>query len=221
MPVLECSRCNELYYSAHGSTELSCDACGGSSWRVFADEVSFARVAGLERGIQRGDHAVLVYTDEQRAADFCAAYLREGLAIGERLIVALPDPLRAMVMDQLAPEELEDALVLDSREVYATDFDPEATVHEYEALVRPGDPVRLVSALDPEAANTIDAATFQHYERLAHQLVLKLDATALCVYDGQRLPIGFSPVAVHTHPLISRDGGELRRNPDFAYEPAS
>lgn len=188
-------------------------------WRVFPDEVSFARVAGLQRDVQPGDHAVLVYTDVERAADFCSAFLRDGLAIGERLIIALPDPLRPMVIDRFAPEELSDAVVLDSREVYGPDFDPEATIQEFESLVRSDEPARFVCAMDPETAATIDVATFQHYERIAHQLVLELNATALCVYDGQRLPIGFSPVAVHTHPLISRDGSELRRNPDFAYEP--
>lgn len=218
MPVLECSRCNELYYSAHGSTTLSCDACGGGVWRVFDDEVSFARVSGLERRAQRGDHAVLVYAQKGPAADFCANYLRDGIAHGERLVLAVPDALRDAVLERLGSAAVGDALVLDSREIYRPGFDPEATAAEYADLVRSGGAVRLLCGPDGEAAAEIDAAALERYERIAHQLVIELNATALCVYDGQRLPIGFSPVAVHTHPLISRDGGELRRNPDFVYE---
>ncbi len=61
---------------------------------------------------------------------------------------------------------------------------------------------------------------FRRYERVAHQLVLDLKATALCVYDGRRLPMAFSPIAVDRHPLISRNGGDLCRNSDFGYESA-
>lgn len=219
MPVLECARCNELYYSAHGSTTLSCDACGGGVWRVFDDEVSFARVAALERRAQRGDHAVLVYGEEGRAADFCADYLRAGIARGERIVLGVPETFRHAVLKRLTSAELGDALVLDSRDIYGPDFDPDATAREYAEIGRSGEPVRLLSGPDADAASEIEPSALQRYERLAHELVSELNATVLCVYDGQRLPIGFSPVAVHTHPLISRDGSELRRNPDFAYEP--
>ncbi|HEX6461015.1 MAG TPA: MEDS domain-containing protein [Thermoleophilaceae bacterium] len=218
MPVLECSRCNELYYSAHGSTTLSCDACGGGVWRVFDDEVSFARVAALDRRAQPGDHAVLVYAQEGPAADFCADYLRDGMAHGERLVLAIPEALRDAVLERLGSAAVGDALVLDSREIYRPGFNPEATAAEYADLARSSGAVRLLCGPDGEAAAEIDAADLERYERIAHQLVIELNATALCVYDGQRLPIGFSPVAVHTHPLISRDGDKLRRNPDFVYE---
>ena len=133
MPVLECSRCNELYYSAHGSTELSCDACGGGAWRVFEDEVSLARVAGLPRVAQPGDHGVLVYTEEHDAAEFCVRYLEEGIARGERLIVALPEELRGEVIGRLGPAAMENAVVLESERLYGPDFDPEATAREFDA----------------------------------------------------------------------------------------
>jgi hypothetical protein len=221
LPVLECSRCNELYYSAHGSTELSCDACGGGAWRVFEDEVSLARVAGLPRVSQPGDHGVLVYTEERDAAEFCVRYLEDGLARGERLIVALPEELRGEVIGRLGPAAMENAVVLESEQLYGPDFDPEATAREFDLMVKQsGGPVRILSGLNGDAAAEIDPDAFRRYERIAHQLVLDLDTTALCVYDSRRLPIAFSPVAVEGHPLISRNGTELRRNGDFRYEPA-
>jgi hypothetical protein len=221
LPVLECSRCNELYYSAHGSTELSCDACGGGAWRVFDDEVSFARVSGLPRSLQCGDHAVLLYTEEHAAADFCCRYLKEGLARGEGLIVAVPAAFLSAIRGRMGGGELDGATVLESKRLYGPDFDPDATAHEYRELIQSLDgPTRIVSGPDGDAAAEIDPDAFRRYERIAHQLVLDLNATALCVYDGRRLPIAFSPVAVEGHPLISRNGAELRRNGDFSYESA-
>jgi hypothetical protein len=221
LPVLECSRCNELYYSAHGSTELSCDACGGEAWRVFEDEVSFARVAGLPRTFQPGDHGVLVYTDDRAAVEFCCAYLRDGLARGERLIIAVPDELRGSLIARTGAQAMHDAIVFDADHLYGPDFDPEATAREYDQLVKRLDqPARILSGPQAESAAEIPADTFRRYERVAHQLIVDLNATALCVYNSRRLPIAFSPVAVEGHPLISRNGDHLCRNDDFRYEAA-
>jgi MEDS: MEthanogen/methylotroph, DcmR Sensory domain len=219
LPVLECSRCNELYYSAHGSTELSCDACGCPIWRVFEDEVSFARVSGMPRQLQPGDHAALLYTEETEAADFCAGYLREGLERGERLIVAMPDELRDDVLSRLPSGQAEQALVLDVHRMYGPDFDPDATASDYADLTKAQDGhVRLLCGPDPAEAAAMDIDDWRRFERTAHELALDLKATALCVYDGRGLPIAFAPVAVETHPLISRGAGELRRNSHFKYE---
>ena len=221
MPVLECSRCNELYYSAHGSTELSCDACGCPVWRVFEDEVSFARVSGMPRTLQPSDHAVLLYTGQAEAAEFCSDYLREGVSRGERLIVALPEELRDQVLARLPSSQADQTTIVDVKRIYGPGFDADATAREYAGLVRADDrPARLLSGPDAESAGGIDIDEWRRYERTAHQLAIDLSATALCVYDGRRLPIAFSPVAVETHPLISRGGGDLRRNSDFRYPAA-
>ena len=221
MPVLECARCNELYYSAHGSTELSCDACGGHTWRVFEDEVSFTRVSGMPRSFQPSDHAALLYTEVAEAAEFCARYLLEGAGRGERLIVAAPEELRDEVLNRLPSGEAERASVVDAKSIYGPSFDADATARQYAELVRAEDtPARLVCGPDDESAAEIDVDEWRRYERIAHELVLELRATTLCVYDARRLPIAFSPVAVETHPLISHGGGELCRNSDFRYQAA-
>jgi hypothetical protein len=219
LAVLECSRCNELYYSAHGSTELSCAACGGGVWRVFNDEVSFARVSGLPRDLQPGDHAVLLYTEEHEAVEFCARFLQAGFERGERALIALPTALRSELIGRLGPGPIETAIVLESGRLYGTDFDPEATARELDGLIKTADgPVRVLAGPDGDSAEHIEPDTFRHYERIAHQLVLDLRAICLCVYDGRNLPIAFSPVAIEGHPLISRGGGEVCRNADFRYQ---
>jgi len=221
LPVLECSRCNELYYSAHGSTEQSCDACDGRAWRMFEDEVSFARVSALPRTFQPGDHGVLLYTDDVEAVAFCSRYLQEGVERGERLVIAVPAELRRAVIATLGAAAMESAIVLEAERLYGPGFDPEATAREYDQLIKQLDgPTRILSGPDGECAAGIDPEVFRHYERVAHELVLDLGATALCVYDGHRLPMAFSPVAIDKHPLISRNGGHLCRNSDFRYETA-
>jgi hypothetical protein len=221
LPVLECSRCNELYYSAHGSTELACAACGCGVWRVFEDEVSFARVSGLARRLQPGDHAALLYADVQEAAGFCADYVRDGLSAGERAIIAVPGELQDELLSRLQGSETDGAIVLDAERIYGPDFDPEGAAREYADLANASaEPVRLLSGPGGDAASEIDPAGWRRYERITHELVVDLRVTALCVYDGRSLPVPFSPLAVETHSLISRGGGELRRNSDFRYEAA-
>jgi hypothetical protein len=217
LPVLECSRCNELYYSAHGSTEMSCDACGCPVWRLFEDEVSFARVTSLPRRFQPGDHGALVYTEPEEAADFCAGYLREGALRGEHLVMTAPADLRAAVEMRLAPTE---ASALDAHEplaIYA-DFDPEQVAVKFEELTKCHDgPVRLLCGPDADSVAGVQLDDWRRYERLAHDKILDLGVTALCVYDGKNLPMGFPPLAIEGHPLVSRNAADLMRNPDFKY----
>ena len=217
MPVLECSRCNELYYSAHGSTDLACDACGCDVWRLFEDEVSFARVSSLTRHLRPGDHAALVYTEPDDGADFCAGYLREGAIRGEHLVVTAPADLWAALRARLTPSELSAVKVLEPAGMYA-DFDPERVAASFAELTRSFDgPVRLLSGTDSESVSGVDLDDWRRHERLAHETVLEHRVTALCVYDGKNLPMGFPPVAIEGHPLLSRNAGDLKRNRDFQY----
>lgn len=220
MPVLECSRCNELYYSAHGSTELSCDACDCPVWRVFDDEVSFQRVSQLIRTMQPGDHAAVVYTEAEQAAGFCVEYLRAGAENGEELVVAVAKPLRVAIESRLSPEETAALRISEPEQVYA-DFDAERVANRYLDIIRALEhPVRTLSAIDALSASSTDVTEWRRYERRVHELILDLGVTALCAYDGRTLPIGFPPVAVESHPLLSRNADELRRNPDFQYRAA-
>jgi hypothetical protein len=198
---------------------MSCDACGAGAWRVFEDEVSFARVVGLPRGFGPGDHGAILYTEAGDAADFCAGYLREGLKRGERTLMVVPENLRAEVAERLTPEEGSRVEVKEPSRCYAG-FEPESVVERFMSIVEASErPVRLLSGPDAASIDGVTAEDWRRYERICHERVLELGVTALCVYDGRSLPIAFSPVAVHAHPLISRSGDELRRNTDFAYEP--
>jgi MEDS: MEthanogen/methylotroph, DcmR Sensory domain len=217
VPVLECARCNELYYSAHGATDLSCDACGAGVWRVFEDEVSFTRVAELPRRFARGDHGVMVYTDLDGAAQFCADFLRTGIGAGERTIMVLTDPLRTATEHQLTPEERSAVESHPPAELYK-DFDAAVVVERFTAFVTETErAVRIVSGPAPEFISDVPLDEWRRYEKLAHECTIELRATVLCTYDSNTLPIAFSPVAVESHTLISHNGGELVRNSEFEY----
>ncbi len=221
MPVLECARCNELYYSAHGSTELSCDACGAGVWRVFEDEVSFARVAGLPRDMQPGDHAALVYTDPAEAAGLCARFLEQGLERDELTLAAIPAALRGEVEQRLGVEPAGRVDWREPADLYR-DFAPRDVAERFAQVARSSErTLRLLSGPDAECVRAIDAETWSEYERIAHELTLELHALVLCTYDARSLPIAFTPVAIETHPLVSRDGDVMSSNRDFDYSPVA
>lgn len=218
MPVLECSRCNELFYSASATRSTSCERCGGAIWRVFDAEGSFDRVAELPRSAQPSDHAAIVYSDANRAADFCLTYAREGLERGERVVAVLPETLLSAVARRLGPAERAQIEFADAGLAYS-DFDPERLVDWYEDLVRAGEePVRVLAGPDGDAAAEIGLEPWRTFERLVHQRVHELGATALCVYDGPALPGDFMHVAMRVHPLIVGNAGELHRNDEFRWE---
>jgi hypothetical protein len=218
VPVLECSRCNELFYSASATRAASCERCGGSTWRVFDAEASFDRVIGLPREPQPADHLAIVYSDSTRAADFCLGFARDGLERGEQVVAVLPAPLRDAVEARLGPAERERLHFEDAGQAYA-DFDPERLTRWYEDLVTgAGAPVRVLAGPDGEAAAAIGLEPWRTFERLVHERIYELGVTALCVYDGPSLPGDFMQVAMRVHPLIVGRGGELRRNGEFRYD---
>ena len=135
MPVLECSRCNELFYSASGINSEQCENCGGTVWRVFDDEASFDRVAARPRQSQPGDHLAIVYSDPQEAADFCARYVREGLGRGELVMAVLPETLERALEQRLSARERGQLQMAPAVTAY-TDFNPHTLITWYEAVPR-------------------------------------------------------------------------------------
>jgi hypothetical protein len=221
LPVLECSRCNELFYSASGSTFARCERCGGERWRVFEDEGSFDRVIELPRATQPGDHSAIVYSDSSEAADFCVRYVREGIALGELVVGIVPRVLRASLEGRLAATERGKLRLEDPEKAYA-DFDPRKLIAWYEDLVaHSGQRVRVLAGPDADSAARIPIEDWRLFEGLIHERVHELGVTALCVYDGPFLPGEFIPIATRTHPLLVRRSGDLLRNGEFRWDGAA
>jgi MEDS: MEthanogen/methylotroph, DcmR Sensory domain len=222
MPVLECSRCNELFYSASGTNSTQCETCGGHVWRVFDDEASFDRVAARPRTSQPGDHLGIVYSDPREAADFCARYVREGLGRGELVVAVLPETLAHALERLLSDRERGQVQFADPTIAYA-EFDPPKLIGWYEGVVQSaGGGVRVLAGPDGDSAAQISVDDWRRFEQLIHERVHDLEVTGLCLYDAPSLPGDFMSLAMRAHPLLVMRRGELMRNPEFRYEgPAS
>ena len=218
MPVLECSRCNELFYSASGTNSTQCENCGGNVWRVFDDEASFDRVAARPRTSQPGDHLGIVYSDPGEAADFCARYVREGLGRGELVIAVLPETLEKQLERRLSERERAQLQVAEAGAAY-TNFDPHTLIAWYEGVVQGTDAnVRVLAGPDGDSAAEIAPDDWRMFEQLIHDRVHELGVTGLCLYDVPSLPGEFMSMAMRAHPLLVMRRGELLRNPEFRYD---
>jgi hypothetical protein len=218
MPVLECSRCNELFYSASGTNSTRCERCGGHVWRVFEDEASFDRVAARPRKSQPGDHLGIVYSDPREAADFCARYVREGLGRGELVMAVLPETLANALERRLSERERSQVQFADPTVAYA-DFEPHKLIGFYEGVVQSTDAgVRVLAGPDGDSAAQISPDDWRLFEQLIHDRVHDLGVTGLCLYDAPSLPGDFMSMAMRAHPLLVMRRGELLRNPEFRYD---
>lgn len=216
MPIFECSRCNEMTYSAFTGAAQPCAQCGSSTVRTV--EGAFAEARSSVRDLAPGDHATLVFDDVQAVAPFCARYLTEGLDAGEHVVAALPDDLREAVGDLLAPDV---AVMVDWRaasDVYG-DFDADRVAAAYEEMIA-SEPrtTRILAGLDADCAAGVEPAEFDRYERLSHRTVTEYGANVVCIYDARVLPPEFVDVAERRHTLAVTDGVP-RRNAQFEYEP--
>ena len=166
---------------------------------------------------QPGDHAAIVYSDSNEAADFCVRYVREGIGLGELVVGIVP---RALGLARAPAVEPPSA--------------PAGARGSRDRLrrLRPTRADRLVrgrrgacrtartgaGGTGRRLRRAIPIEDWRLFEQLIHERAHALGVTALCVYDGPLLPGDFIPVAMRAHPLLVRRNGELRRNGEFRWE---
>lgn len=216
MPIFECSQCNEMTYSATEEALRPCERCGSERQRVV--EGDFDRARRTRRDLGPGDHAVLVHDDPAAVAPFCARFLGDGVARGERVFAGVPDDLRQAIGAEL-PAELERAIEWAGSSTFYGDFDAEGVASTWEALVLE-EPrgARILAGLDRSRAEGVEAEELARYEAIAHGLITRLGATVLCAFDTTALPPALIEVAMRSHGLVIEDGGALR-NELFEYQP--
>ena len=217
MPIFECSRCNEMTYSASKGAVTACASCGSERQRVIDGDFDEARRS--DRTLGAADHATLVYDEVATVASFCARFLSDGADTGERVVAGLQVDLREAVSAQLAPEV--EAIVEweDPRSIYG-DFDADRIAAMYDGLIG-AEPrtTRILAELDGESAKGLDPDELARYESLAHEIIISRGATVVCVYDERSLPAEFLEVSARRHGLSVEEGG-VRRNERFEYQPA-
>ena len=217
MPVFECSRCNEMTYSASVGAITACASCGSERQRVV--EGGFDEARRSVRPLEPGDHAALVYDDVTTVAPFCARFLTDGVNAGDRVFAGLPADLREAVCALLEPE-VELALEWeDPRSIYG-DFDPARVADSYEALIASESrTTRILAGLDAESAAGIDAGDYARYERMSHGVITSGGAIAVCLFSASALAPDLIDVAARRHGLSVEDGA-AHRNERFEYQPA-
>ena len=218
MPIFECSRCNEMTYSASfGATVPPCDRCGSGRQRVIEGDFDQARRS--LRPLDSGDHAELVYDDLDAAAPFCARFLTDGVRADDRVIAGLQPDLREAVC-ALLEADVELAVEWSTPGALYGDFDADRVAATYEALIAE-EPrrTRILAGLDAESAAGVEPDEFARYETVAHSVITAHGATVVCVFDSSSLPPEFVNVSARRHPLSVEDGA-VRRNEQFEYQPA-
>ena len=216
MPIFECSRCNDMTYSAHAGAGSECLRCG--SVRLRCVEGAFEEARRGARELCPGDHATVVFDEPGEIAATCARFLEDGIVGGERVLACVSSGLREAVEDELraaAP----DVEWQDPGAVYA-DFDADRVAAGYDDLIA-NEPrtTRILAGVDMECLDGVEPEQFDRYERAGHEIIIARGATVLCAYDASSLSPELLEVGARRHSL-EYVGGAPRRNERFQYTPA-
>jgi hypothetical protein len=217
MPIFECTRCNEMTYSASAGVRAECPRCGSERQRLVEGDFEAARRSMRELGA--GDHAALVYDDIGLVAPFCAGFLTDGVDAGERVVAVLQPDLRETVCALLA-SDVELAVEWKEPSSIYGDFDADRVAGTYEALIGgEARTTRILAGLDGDCAAGVEPAELSRYEDKAHEIITARGATVVCVYDASSLPPALLEVGARRHGLAVEDG-VVSRNERFEYQPA-
>jgi hypothetical protein len=204
-----------MAYSAYAGVPHACARCGNETLRVIDGAFDEARSAARE--LAPGDHALLAYEEPDDVSGFCARYLAEGVAAGDRVLAALPGELDGKVRSLLTDQVADGVDWQDSAAIYG-DFDADRISNMYDEIIEGEDrPVRIIAG--PDRADTMTLDELDRLERLAHGIVIDRAAIALCLFDSNLIPADLIEVASRRHTLAV-SAGVVHRNEQFEYAPA-
>ncbi|MEV5428987.1 sensor histidine kinase [Streptomyces sp. NPDC052701] len=163
-------------------------------------------------------HPALFYRDEQEYLDTTVPFVREGLAAGEPVAVAVPGDNLRLVRDALG-EQAGEVRLLDMREAGRNPgrIIP-GVLRAFADAQPPGRRVRIIG--EPVWAGRSDTeypACVQH-EALINAAFRGRTVTILCPYDVRRLPGHVLTDAHATHPTVIPSGTRHERD-SAAYAP--
>jgi MEDS: MEthanogen/methylotroph, DcmR Sensory domain len=217
MPVFECSRCNNLTYSASRFALLVCDVCGSNRQRILEHAFSFAEAREEPRELGPGDHCCLTYGTTDEAVPHCLRFIRDGIAAGARVFSHVPDALEPAIRESLRPDEDELVDWGPAEEIYGLDFDPDGVVARFVAAAETEPRTVYVLGGPARPLETIVSADgYRRYERLATEATTATGMVVLCLLDRSRHATEHLSGCDETHPLaVAGDG--IRRNERFVY----
>jgi hypothetical protein len=217
LPVFECARCNEMTYSASVGASSPCASCGSERQRVIDGYFDEARRS--IRPLDAGDHATLIYDNPGAVAPFCARFLTDGVNAGERVFAGVQEDLRGAVTE-LLESEVEQKVEWKAPSSIYGNFDADRVVATYEGLIAgESRTTRILAGPDRESVEGVEPAEYSRYEVIAHSIITGHGAIVVCVYDASSVPPDFVDMTERRHGLLVEDGGAVRRNERFEYEP--
>ena len=217
MPVFECSRCNNLTYSASRFALLVCDVCGSNCQRVLEQAFSFSEAREEPRELGPGDHCCLSYDSDEQALPHCVRFIRHGIGAGARVIAHVPDPLEAPIREALRPDEDELVDWGTAEEVYGPGFDPVAVIARFVAAAE-GEPTTVYVLGGPARPleSIVSAEGYTRYERMATEAATANGMVVLCLLDRSRHGAEHLRACDETHTLAAVDAA-VKRNERFVY----
>ena len=152
------------------------------------------------RGLGSHDHACLLYDDDAAFAGEVRAFVRDGLAAGEK-VMFLGTP----------PAELDPAVeVVLQEDAYEDDLDPVKQTAAWEAAV--GDALafgytglRTVAEVTGLLVEEESRRRQLHWEACCDRMMAELPWTAMCCYDRRRLPVEALRDVAAMHPIECGD----------------
>lgn len=217
MPVFECSRCNNLTYSASRFALLVCDVCGSNRQRILEHAFSFAEARDEPRELGPGDHCCLSYDSDDQPLPHCLRFIRQGIGAGGRVMAHVPDPLEPPIREALRPDEDELVDWGPAEDVYGPDFDPVAIIARFVAAAE-SDPstVYVLGGPARPLESIVSAEDYTRYERMATEAATANGMVVLCLLDRSRHAAEHLAACEQTHTLAAV-GEAVTRNERFVY----
>lgn len=170
---------------------------------------------GTEIGQLGFVHSALIYQSQQEYLDFVTRFVRDGLAMDEAVLVAVPSDKLALLRDALGTDEAPADLQL--VDITEAGRNPSRFMALAGSFVddHPDRRVRIVSQLAWPGRTEQELVACVEHEALINGAMDGYQVTGLCLYDGSRLDDDVLADARATHPLLWR-GGALQRSADYA-----
>ena len=217
MPVFECSRCNNLTYSASRFATIACDVCGGERHRSLDHAFSFDEAREEPRDLRPGDHCCATFEAPEELAPLCLHVIRAGIAEGARVFAYPQAALAEVLRAGLSAEEVAAVEWGASDSVYGPGFDADEVIARFRAIAEAEErPVYVIGGSETPLSELADAEEFRRFERLATEAAVDLEMLVVCTYDRSLPHPEHLDAGAETHPLMTT-GGPVKRNERFVF----
>jgi anti-sigma regulatory factor (Ser/Thr protein kinase) len=189
-----------------------CSAPSALSAHASPDAVAHHAPAGGYQGFR---HVAALARSADHLLAVAVPFVQEGLRAGDLTVLACAPSTAARIGAVLG--EPASGLVSDARLGLLGTRAPDALAELRSLARRAGDSgsgrLRVLAEVQVTSTER-DRREGVRYEAASNAVLASAPITALCLYDGSRLPSGSEAEMRATHPLLVEDGG-VRRNDDY------